>query len=79
MKFKSFRKIINLSSYLDKKLSPSQIAKIDEELKKDQQSQEILTQMQQVKFLLKKAPVHKVPKNFILSPKMVGMKFFGTL
>lgn len=74
MKFKSFRKIINLSSYLDKKLSPSQIAKIDEELKKDQQSQEILTQMQQVKFLLKKAPVHKVPKNFILSPKMVGMK-----
>ena len=74
MKIKSFRNIINLSLYLDGELSPSKKVKVEEEIYKDQQSQEILNLMQQVKFLLKSTPKRKIPKNFLLTPEMVGMK-----
>ena len=74
MKIKSFRNIINLSLYLDGDLSPSKKVKVEEEINKDQQSQEILNLMQQVKFLLKSTPKRKIPKNFLLTPEMVGMK-----
>ena len=74
MKLKSFRHIKKLSSYLDGKVSNSEKRQIADNLAKDQQSQEIFNHLRQVKFLLKKTPKLKVPRNFQLTKKMVGMK-----
>ena len=74
MKFKSFRHIKKISSYLDGKVSNSEKRQIADNISKDQQSQEIFNQLEQVKFLLSKTPKLKVPRNFQLTEKMVGMK-----
>ncbi|MFC2064579.1 hypothetical protein ACFLXB_05750 [Chloroflexota bacterium] len=74
MKFTSFRHIIKLSSYLDGKVSNSEEKRIKDAVSENQDSQEVLNLLQQVKTLLKKTPQRKVSRNFLVTEKMVGMK-----
>ncbi|MFC2028435.1 hypothetical protein ACFLTX_00740 [Chloroflexota bacterium] len=74
MKSKSFRNVIKLSSLIDGDLSTADSAKMVEYIKNDQESQDILDLLTQAKHILKNTPKHRSPRNFQLSPKMVGLK-----
>jgi hypothetical protein len=70
----SFRDIEILSAYLDNKLSRTDRARLESRLGSEPQLEVILKEMQQARFLLKKTPRHRVPKNFYLTPKMAGIR-----
>jgi hypothetical protein len=70
----TFRDIKKLSAYLDKQLSKSAQARLEARLAEQPELQEILLEMRQARALLKHTPRHRVPRNFTLTPKMVGMR-----
>ena len=70
----SFRDIQKLSAYLDRQLSKSGQAHLEAKLAEQPELQEILMELRQARTLLHKTPLHRVPRNFILTPKMVGMR-----
>ena len=70
----SFRDIKKLSAYLDKQLSRSEQARLEARLAEQPDLQEILMELRQTRALLQKTPRQRVPRNFTLTPKMVGMR-----
>jgi len=70
----SNRDLIQLSSYLDGELNPREKVKIEERLKQEPVLQLALDELRQTKKTLLQTPILKIPRNFKLTPAMVGIK-----
>ena len=70
----SFRDVEKLSAYLDGQLKPSELAHLESRLKTDPELVSILKDLRQTRSLLRQLPQRRAPRNFTLTPKMVGQK-----
>ncbi|MBN1453398.1 MAG: hypothetical protein JW963_20450 [Anaerolineales bacterium] len=70
----SFRDIEQLSAYLDGQLKPSEIARLESRLQSDPKLASVLKDLRQARGLLRQLPQRRAPRNFTLTPKMVGQK-----
>lgn len=70
----SFRDIVKLSTYLDKQLSRSEQSRLEARLSVQPELQAILLELRQARAIMKHTPRQSVPRNFTLTPKMVGMR-----
>ncbi len=70
----SFRDVQKLSAYLDGQLKPSKVARLESRLKTDSELASILKELRQTRSLLRQLPQRRAPRNFTLTPKMVGQK-----
>jgi anti-sigma factor RsiW len=61
-----------LSSYLDGQLSPSDYARLESRLSSDPDLRAVLDDLRGARSLLRGLPTRKAPRNFTLTPKMVG-------
>lgn len=61
-----------LSAYLDDQLSPAERASLERRLKTDSELRSTLDGLRHVKTRLARLPTVKPPRNFTLTPKMVG-------
>src|SRR5512134_2856697 len=61
-----------LSSYLDGQLKPSDSARLEARLSSDPELRAILSDLRSARGLLRQLPMRKAPRNFTLTPKMVG-------
>ncbi len=64
----------HLSSYLDGELSQRESQRLEERIKKDPVLRFALDELRQTKKILKHTPRLKIPRNFTLTPEMVGIK-----
>jgi hypothetical protein len=70
----SFRDVEKLSAYLDGQLKPSEIVRLESRLQSDPELATILKELRQTRSLLRQLPQRRAPRNFTLTPKMVGQK-----
>lgn len=70
----SFRDVEKLSAYLDGQLKPSEKARLESRLQTDPELASILKELRQTRGLLRQLPQRRAPRNFTLTPKMVGQK-----
>jgi hypothetical protein len=70
----SFRDIEQLSASLDGQLSPDELSHLDVRIRKYPEQSVILADLRQVRAILQHTPKHHLPHNFILTPKMAGIK-----
>jgi hypothetical protein len=61
-----------LSSYLDGQLKPSESARLEARLSRDSDLRAVLDDLRAARGLLRQLPMRKAPRNFTLTPKMVG-------
>jgi hypothetical protein len=61
-----------LSSYLDGQLKPSDSARLEARLSSDPGLRAVLDDLRAARGLLRQLPMRKAPRNFTLTPKMVG-------
>ena len=61
-----------LSSYLDGQLSPSDSARLEKRIHADSNLRAVLEDLRGARSLLRQLPMRKAPRNFRLTPKMVG-------
>ena len=61
-----------LSSYLDGQLKPSDSARLEARLGSDPDLRSVLDDLRAARGLLRQLPMRKAPRNFTLTPKMVG-------
>ena len=61
-----------LSSYLDGQLKPSETARLEARLSTDPNLRAVLDDLRSARGLLRQLPMRKAPRNFTLTPKMVG-------
>lgn len=61
-----------LSSYLDGQLKPSDSARLEVRLSKDPDLRAVLEDLRATRSLLRQLPMRKAPRNFTLTPEMVG-------
>src|SRR5918996_4930099 len=66
------RDIELLSSYLDGQLKPSDSARLEARLSADPALRAVLEDLRAARGLLRQLPMRKAPRNFTLTPKMVG-------
>jgi hypothetical protein len=66
------RDIELLSSYLDGQLSPSDAARLESRLLTDPAMRSVLRDLRSSRSLLRQLPMRKAPRNFRLTPQMVG-------
>lgn len=66
------RDIELLSSYLDGQLKPSESARLEARLATDRDLRAVLDDLRSTRNLLRQLPARKAPRNFTLTPKMVG-------
>jgi hypothetical protein len=66
------RDIELLSSYLDGQLKPSDSARLKARLSSDPGLRAVLDDLRAARGLLRQLPMRKAPRNFTLTPKMVG-------
>jgi hypothetical protein len=70
----SFRDVEKLSAYLDGQLKPSEKARLESRLLTEPELASILKDLRQTRGLLRQLPQRRAPRNFTLTPKMVGQK-----
>jgi len=70
----SFRDVEKLSAYLDGQLKPSEVARLESRIQTEPQLASILQDLRQTRSLLRQLPQRRAPRNFTLTPKMVGQK-----
>ena len=63
-----------LSSYLDGQLRPSDSARLERRLSSDPNLRSVLDDLRAARGLLRQLPMRKAPRNFTLTPQMVGKK-----
>jgi anti-sigma factor RsiW len=63
-----------LSSYLDGQLRPSDSARLERRLSADPDLRSVLDDLRAARGLLRQLPMRKAPRNFTLTPQMVGKK-----
>jgi anti-sigma factor RsiW len=61
-----------LSSYLDGQLKPSETTRLEARLSTDPGLRAVLDDLRSARGLLRQLPMRKAPRNFTLTPKMVG-------
>jgi hypothetical protein len=61
-----------LSSYLDGQLKPSDSARLEARLSSNAELRAVLSDLRSARGLLRQLPMRKAPRNFTLTPKMVG-------
>src|SRR5215211_4572615 len=66
------RDIELLSAYLDGQLKPSDAARLEARLSSDADLRAVLDDLRAARGLLRQLPMRKAPRNFTLTPKMVG-------
>ncbi len=66
------RDIELLSSYLDGQLSSAEAARLETRLRTDPEMRSVLQDLRGARSLLRQLPMRKAPRNFTLTPKMVG-------
>ena len=66
------RDIELLSSYLDGQLKPSDSARLETRLSADPGLRAVLDDLRAARGLLRQLPMRKAPRNFMLTPRMVG-------
>ena len=66
------RDIELLSSYLDGQLKPSETARLESRLSTEPDLRAVLDDLRSARGLLRQLPLRKAPRNFTLTPKMVG-------
>jgi hypothetical protein len=70
----SFRDVEKLSAYLDGQLKPSEVARLEARLQTDPDFASVLQNLRQTRGILRQLPQRRAPRNFRLTPKMVGQK-----
>ena len=70
----SFRDAEQLSAYLDNQLSPVDRQRLEARLKDDTELRSLLTDLSQVRAILRNLPARKAPRNFRLTPEMAGIR-----
>jgi anti-sigma factor RsiW len=70
----SFRDVEKLSAYLDGQLKPSEITRLESRLQSDPELASVLKDLRQARGILRQLPQRRAPRNFTLTPKMVGQK-----
>ena len=70
----SFRDVEQLSAYLDGQLKPSERARLKARLQREPELASVLQDLRQARGILRQLPRRRAPRNFILTPKMVGLK-----
>lgn len=70
----AFRDIEQLSAYLDGMLSRSEAEAIEARLAASRELSDALLELRQARDLLRRLPARRAPRNFTLSPRMVGSK-----
>ena len=68
------RDVEQLSSYLDGQLSPSDSARLKTRLASDPALASTLDALRESRTLLRRLPKRRAPRNFLLTPKMVGRR-----
>lgn len=68
----STRDYEQISAYLDGQLSPGEKRKLEERMQARPELKTALEELNQTRMLLRSAPRRKVPRNFTLTPAMVG-------
>jgi hypothetical protein len=61
-----------LSAYLDGQLKPSDSARLESRLKTDPELVSVMDDLRAARNLLRRLPQRRAPRNFTLTPKMVG-------
>ena len=61
-----------LSAYLDGQLKPSDSARLESRLKTDSELVSVMDDLRAARNLLRRLPQRRAPRNFTLTPKMVG-------
>jgi anti-sigma factor RsiW len=62
----------DLSAYLDGQLSPKESSRLEEKLQASADLRAALKELNQTRLLLRSQPAVRAPRNFLLTPKMVG-------
>src|SRR5512146_3149736 len=70
----NFRDVELLSAYLDGRLSPSEAARLEARLSTNTNLKAALEELRQTRSLLRQLPQRRAPRNFRLTPKMVGIR-----
>lgn len=70
----SSRDVKQLSAYLDGQLKPSEKARFEARIQTDPKLASVLKDLRQARGLLRQLPQRRAPRNFTLTPKMVGQK-----
>ena len=70
----NFRDVELLSTYLDGQLNPSDSARLESRLKTDLELATVMDDLRVARGLLRQLPSRRAPRNFTLTPKMVGVK-----
>jgi hypothetical protein len=70
----NFHDVELLSAYLDGRLGPSDSKRLESRLVTDENLQAVLDDLRVARSLLRKLPERSVPRNFILTPKLAGLK-----
>jgi len=70
----SFRAVEQLSAYLDGQLKPSEVTRLEARLRTDPELAAILQDLRQARGILRQLPQRRAPRNFTLTPKMIGLK-----
>jgi hypothetical protein len=70
----SFRDVEKISAYLDGQLKPSEKARLESRLLSEPELASVLKELRQTRGLLRQLPQRRAPRNFTLTPKMVGQK-----
>jgi hypothetical protein len=70
----NFRDVELLSAYLDGQLNPSDSARLESRLKTDPELVAVMDDLRAARSALRQLPSRRAPRNFTLTPKMVGVK-----
>lgn len=68
----NFRDVEKLSAYLDGHLSPAESTRIESRLESDPELAAVFDELRKTRSMLRQLPQRRVPRNFTLTPKMVG-------
>jgi hypothetical protein len=70
----TFRDAEKISAYLDGQLSEAEARRVAARLESDPQLAEVAQKLRQARALLRQTPRRRVPRNFLLTPKIAGLK-----
>ncbi len=70
----NFRDVELLSAYLDGQASPSDSTRLEARLKTDPELASALESLRESRTLLRRLPKRRAPRNFTLTPRMVGKR-----
>jgi hypothetical protein len=63
-----------LSAYLDGQISPSERTRLEKRIQSDVDLGTVLQELRQTRALLRRTPQRRAPRNFMLTPRMAGIR-----